>query len=143
MNDKTLDQRSKELEKKLEHNPIDESVAVLIEGAKKQRKQILVLTISLMLDVLLTIGFGFLSVQTFTNTQATQNNSDVLVAGCESGNDFRKTEAALWNHILSIEPVRSDYTPEQQIARDKTVAEFRKYLETTFAPRDCTKIIEK
>lgn len=143
MNDKSLDQRSKELDQKLQENPIDQSIAVLIEGAKKQRRQIIILSVSLVLDVLLTLGLGLLFNQTHQNTMATQNNSATIVANCEVGNEFRRTEAALWEHVLSLQPVMTNLTPEQQVRRDKTVSDFKNYLATTFAPRDCSNIIKK
>jgi hypothetical protein len=139
----TLDQRSQELDKKMEDNPIDESIDVLVRDAKRRRRQIFWLTISLMLDVLLTIGFGFLSVQTYNAATTAQHSQNAIVASCEAGNEFRVTEAALWNHILNLQPVITNLTPEQQAQRDKTVAEFREYLKTTFAPRDCSNIIKK
>jgi hypothetical protein len=140
---KSLDQRSKELDKKMEQVPLDEAVAILVRDAKTRRKQILALTISLTLDVILTIGLAALSIQANHTATEVQNSKKTLVANCELGNEFRTTEAALWNHLLSIEPVRSDYTPDQLKARDKIITEFRKYLDTTFAPRDCSNIIKK
>lgn len=139
----SLDQRNADLEKRLEHNPIDQSVAVLIKDAKRRSRQILVLGISLTIDVILTVGFAFLSIQARDTAMDVQRSKDTIVNNCKVGNEFRATQAALWDHILNLQSISNDLTPEQQVQRDKTLAEFRKYLDTTFAPRDCSKIIKK
>lgn len=139
----SLDDRNREFEKKLENNPIDSSIAELIKDAGRRRRQIMFLGISLMLDVLLTIGFAYLSIQARDTAIEVQNSKDTLIANCQVGNEFRKTEADLWNHILEIQPAnQSSLTPEQEAKRQKTIADFREYLKTTFAPRDCNNIIK-
>lgn len=139
----SLEERSDALDKKLEDNPIDDAIATLLKDAQKRRRQIIALAISLMLDLWLTIGLAFLSIQARNTAIAVQNSKDSIVASCEAANEFRLTEAALWNHILAIEPVvERELTPEEQARQDKTVADFRVFLETTFAPKDCSNVIK-
>lgn len=138
----SLDDRADALDEKLKDNSIDKSVEILVNDAKKRNRQILILAISLILDVVLTVGFAILSIQAQKTAAATRSNREAVVTSCKTGNEFRKTEGQLWEHILSIQPVFNNLTPEQQTQRDQTVANFKKYLATTFAPRDCNKIIE-
>lgn len=138
-----LDERSEALDKRLENNPIDDAISVLTRDAARRRRQVIALTISLVLDILLTIGLAALSVQTSETANNAQRNQNSIVASCKAGNDFRATEAALWEHILAIQPVSTDLTPEQQAQRDKIVADFKTYLKTAFAPRDCDNIVER
>lgn len=139
----SLDDRSDALDQKLVDNPIDASITTLIRDAGRRRRQIIWLTISLVIDVMLTIGFGFLAVQARETSLATAKTQATLISSCQTGNEFRRTEAGLWEHILTIQPIMTNLTPEQQAQRDKTVADFQNYLKTTFAPRDCNNIIEK
>lgn len=138
----SLEERSNELDKKLEDNDIDNSIDILVKDAKRRRIQLQIVTATVIIDFILTIGLIFVSINTNNALIAAQNNKDALVLSCKSGNDFRVSEASLWNHILEIQPVLQNLTPEQQVQRDKTVADFKKYLQTTFATRDCNNIVK-
>lgn len=140
----SLDSRSDALDKKLSENTIDNAVDILVRDAKKRRRQIIWLAISLMLDLWLTIGLAFLSIQARDTAIEVQKSNNSLISNCKIGNEFRASEAGLWQHILSIQPVnQGQLTPEQEAQREKTVADFQQYLKTTFAPRDCDNIIQK
>jgi hypothetical protein len=139
----SLDDRSDALDQKLTDNSIDASISTLVHDAGRRRRQIIWLAVSLVLDIFLTIGFGVLAVQARETSLATAKTQATLVSGCQTSNEFRRTEAGLWEHILSLQPIMTNLTPEQQAQRDKTIAEFQVYLKTTFAPRDCNNIIQK
>lgn len=139
-----LDERADALDERLKDNPIDAAISTLTRDAKRRRRQIIALTISLVLDVFLTIGFAALSIQARDTAEAASKSQASIIASCQAGNEFRLTEGALWNHLLSLPPVGpSNLTPEQQAQQDKLVADFKTYLKTTFAPRDCSNIIKK
>lgn len=142
MKDKSLDQRNNELNQKLEHNPIDQSVEVLVKDAKRRGRQILLLTISLAIDIVLTAALAWLTFATREIATDVQNSKDTIVNNCKVGNEFRKIEAELWDHILSFQQVQTGLTPEEQARRDANIEHFRGYFETIFAPRDCNNIIE-
>lgn len=138
----SLDERADALDKKLAHNDIDASITVLVHDARLRRRQIIGLTISIIFDIILTIAFAILSIQARDTAINVKNSQATIISSCQTGNEFRTTEAALWNHILALQPVMTDLTPEQQTQRDKTVADFQTYLKTTFAPRNCNDIIK-
>lgn len=140
---RSLDERADDLDEKLKENSIDESISILVRDAKRRRRQIIALTISLVLDILLTIGLASLAIQARDASVAIQKSQNSIVAGCKVGNDFRQTESNLWTHILSIQPIYQTLTPAQQAQRDKVVSDFQTYLKTTFAPRDCSNVIQK
>lgn len=54
---------------------------------------------------------------------------------CVSGNEARAVSVQLWNYVLDF----SDRNPAQTSVQKAQVAQFRQYLTTTFAPRDCGK----
>lgn len=83
----------------------------------------------LLLVVTLSVGLGLYYYQ---NAQHTHS---ILVAGCESGNEFRRENKTLWRYILDIPP-EEPLTPEEQKTRD----DFTKFLDETFAERDCSRI---
>lgn len=57
-------------------------------------------------------------------------------ASCEAGNETRQVSRQLWNYVLDSPAAKPDAT-----AADKQkIKEFRQYVNTTFAPRDCAKI---
>lgn len=144
MNKKTLDQRSDELDHKLEDNPIDKSIEAIIKADKQRHFQVKILFMSIALQTLLLIGLGFLSIQARNLAEQTANSQAAVIESCRAGNEFRATEASLWARILDSQPVSSpNRTPEQQALRDKTIEDFRQYLTTTFAPRDCDALADK
>lgn len=141
MINKTLDERSDDLDKQLEDNPIDRSIEAIIKDSKRRGIQLRILAISLVLDVVLTFGLAAVSFQAHDLAVQAGHSRDAVIESCRTGNDFRTTEANLWAHILDLQPVLSNLTPEQQAQRDKTVKDFRTYLTTVFAARDCSNIL--
>lgn len=140
----TLDQRNAMLEKKLGANPIDKSIATLIEDAKRRNRQIVALAVSLFLDLLLTLGLAYVSFQTQHTAKLAQNNSSAVIASCNEGNTLRKTERDLWNYILELQPPRDDTLTEDQLhRREQIISDFRGYLAVNFVPQDCSKIIKE
>lgn len=134
----SLDDRNAVLEQKLEHNPIDESIASLVAADQRRRRHVRILAISLALDVLLTIGFGYITARTHSLAAQAESNHQSLVRNCETGNEARTKNKQLWTYILSLPPSNDGQasTPEQQ----RRVDDFKKFLDETFALRDCNNI---
>lgn len=141
MINKTLDERSDDLDKQLEHNPIDASIAAIVKADKQRGRQVKILAVSLVLDIILTFGLAAVSFQAHDLAIRADHSQQAQVESCKTGNEFRATEASLWAHVLELQPIVTNLTPEQQAQRDKTVADFRTYLTTVFAPRDCNTIL--
>lgn len=128
--------RSDELDKKLEQVPdIDKAVSDLITSGAQNRRLIRWVITSIVFEVVLTFAIGFVFVQTQFARANTISNKNALIASCNSGNEFRKSNLVLWQYILDIPPE----TPRTQQQTDKT-AKFQEFLDKTFALRDCTRI---
>lgn len=128
----SLAERADELDKKLEQNPIDQSIAALVKADNRRRRQVMLLAVSLALEFVLTIGLTFLSFQTNHIAQLAQNNKEAVILNCETANDSREAQRKLWAYVIALPPQQTR-TPEQQ----QRVEEFQVFVDKTFKPRDC------
>jgi hypothetical protein len=134
----TLDKRNDELEKKLETSDLPKAVEVLFKDAKKRKRQLMILTISLILDILLTVGLTVVSLRTQQLAIKAENNKDAIYQSCEASNEGRANNRQLWEYILNLPPLEPP-TPE----REKRIADFRAFVDETFAPRDCDALVSE
>lgn len=134
----SLDTRNAALNKELEENPIDVQVEALARADKRQSRQVVVLAITVVFDVLLTIGFGYITVRTHQLANQSENNRVALTRNCETANDSRKNNRALWDYILAI-PTPDAPTVDQQ----KNRTDFKAFVDKTFASRDCDAEVNK
>lgn len=131
----SLDDRNRELDKKIADSDLSEAVATLVKDAQKRKRQVRLLTISILLDILLTIGLGVVSVNTHSIATQAENNQQAIMRSCETSNDARANNKQLWTFALTL-PTPNVPTLQQQINRDK----FEAFVNKTFAPRDCSKL---
>lgn len=134
----SLDDRNAELNKKLEHNPVDEAVAALIKADQRRRGQILLLFISIAFDLILSIFLAFGWQANHQLALRAESNHDAIVRSCETSNEARAKNKELWTYILSLPPSNDGKasTPEQQ----KRVEDFKAFLDDTFKIRNCNNI---
>jgi len=88
------------------------------------------------IDIALTIllsGVGALSVHA---TQSASQANSAQLALCQAGNTARAQQVRLWDYITDLPPVKG--SPPPSAAQKKRVADFKAYLNTVFAPRDCS-----
>lgn len=135
---KTLDERNQELNDKIAGSDLDQAVAALLADAKKRRRQIRLLFISIILDILLTIGLTGLSLVTHQLASNAENAQDAIIHSCQVGNEARANNKQLWAYLLSL-PTPNPPTLEQQKVRQQ----FADFVDKTFAPRDCNKEINQ
>lgn len=66
-----------------------------------------------------------------------QNKSirEILVANCQSANEFRTDQLKLWSYILNVTPEEPPTPEEQKVRQDFTV-----FLNKTFELRDCSEL---
>lgn len=134
----SLDDRNAELEEKLEHNPIDEQIAALARSDKSRKRQVRWLAISLALDVLLTIGFGYTTLQANEAAKKAETNEVAIVRNCETANQSRKDQRELWGYVISLTPIE----PRTE-AQTNRVNQFSDFVDKTFAQRDCQGELKK
>lgn len=127
--------RSDQLDEKMAHAPAEEAIKSIIAYSKRSRTIIKYLSILTFLGMILVIGVAFLFVLYQSNKTQLENNRNSLIAACESGNEFRKTNLILWDYILAL-PTREERTEKEK----KEVVEFQNFINKTFAPRDCNAI---
>jgi hypothetical protein len=102
------------------------------------------LTISLVLDVLLTVIVAAFAVTARDASDAAHRNGVTLsqlhaseVASCQGGNQTRAKEIALWEHIYSI-GVTSKTPPKIRREDNALIA----YIKGVFASRDCKNLFK-
>lgn len=102
---------------------------------RRNRHLIRWLVVSLALDVILTAAISVVAVKTNEANAKANETHNQQVATCLLSNEARAKNRQLWDYILKIPPTQPQ--TEQQKVR---VAEFRDFMNGTFAPRDCSKI---
>ena len=132
---KSLEQRNKALDERLEKNPISESIAVLEKAAKKQQRTNKLLALSIVFDIILSFGLTYGWHQNHQLASRAESNKSALIRSCETSNEARAKNREIWNYVLEISN-RPNQTPEQQKTRD----DFIMKLDDTFAPRNCNEI---
>lgn len=135
---KTLDERNQELNDKIAGSDLDQAVAALLADAKKRRRQIRLLFISIILDILLTIGLTGLSFVTHQLASNAENAQDAIINNCRVGNEARANNKQLWTYLLNL-PTPNAPTLEQQKIRQQ----FSDFVDKTFAARDCNREIKQ
>lgn len=135
MGNDTLDNRNKELDKKLGNIDLNKAVSTLINDAKRSKRRVRLLAISLLFDLLLTLGLGVVSVKTHNAAVQAETNKAALLRSCQTTNEARANNAVLWDYLLALQPEKP-LTPNEIKFR----TEFTALKVKTFAPRDCSTI---
>lgn len=128
----SLDERSDALDKRLEEHPAEEAIRVLVKDAKRRKRQLRILTVSVILDILLTFGLATVSYQTSQIARLAESNKNAVVANCEVSNDSRRNNKALWDYLLALPPSETQTPAEAQ-----QVNQFKSFVAKTFAERNC------
>jgi hypothetical protein len=125
--------RSDNLDKRMDTaGSPDEMINDLVKYGRQNRRLIKWIFISVALDILLTASLSFVFLRQQHNQNSILATSNFVTAGCKSGNDIRAAEIKLWNYVLSFPPA----TPRTP-AQNQQVADFKVFLDKTFAPRNC------
>lgn len=103
---------------RLEANNV--AIVNLTATTRRSRRLIHVLAVSLVFDVLLSLGLAYLFGQ----------NRDAVRQACRDGNLTRAGSVQLWEGIAEASPPS---TPEQKQRTDAVLA----LVHQTYAPRDC------
>lgn len=119
-------------------------VRALSDYGHRNRALIWGLAISLALDVVLSIGFGFVALQansashraTEATSAAAQNRLNALVT-CQSSNEARRVSRQMWTYVLDV---MTENNPSPSAEQLRQVRTFRAYLATVYADRDCSNV---
>lgn len=107
----------------------------LREYGRRNRHYIWGLTISIVLDIALSIVVAFVAVQASNASSLANQNRQSQITTCEAGNQARAVTVQLWTYVLDL----SAQQPENQSPDKRAkVEQFRTYMRNSYAPRDCT-----
>lgn len=138
LSENNLEQRDDELNKQMATHPAEESIQVLVKDANRRKRQLRLLTVTVILTLLAVIGLAVVSYKTVQLTKLAQSNRDAVVANCETANDSRQNNKQLWDFVFAL-PALEPPTPEES-AR---AAQVKDFIAKTFAQRDCQAEINK
>jgi hypothetical protein len=102
----------------------------------RNRRYIWGLTISLILDLALSIVVAFVAVQANEASSLAAQNRTAQKTTCEASNQSRLVTTNLWNYVLDLSLKQPNLTPEKQ----KQISDFRAYMTDAYAQRDCTQL---
>lgn len=100
----------------------------------RSRRLIRAAAISIVLDVFLSLGLGWIS---FQAREASHNAATAIKTNCISSNEARLTQIDLWTAVFAL-PQARPLTPEAAIAYDN----LKTHIHTIFAPRDCEALVK-
>lgn len=109
-------------------------VGRLSRQGRRLRLILLITVASLLLDLVLSIAVWRVAIE----ARSASRRATTL---CEASNDARALQVQLWDYVLSVStrnPPAVPRTPDEQRRADEQIAQFRTYLHTVFAPRDCS-----
>lgn len=100
----------------------------------RSRRLIRAAAISIVLDVVLSLGLGWIS---FQAREASHNAATAIKTNCVSSNEARKTQIDLWTAVFALPSTKP---PTEQAARDYDW--LKAHISVIFAPRDCDALVK-
>lgn len=122
--------RSDKLDEIIATSPPD--IAALARASQRNRTFIRILAVSLVADMLLTLGviaLAWRDNQLFAQTTSIRQQQHLT---CLASNESRAGQRQLWHHVLDLPPAQPRTAEQQQQADD-----FGRYVDDVFAPRKC------
>jgi hypothetical protein len=133
-----LEERDDELNQKMVDSPPEEAIKILVKDANRRKRQLRLLTISVIFDIVLSLALAYGWQQNHSLAIKAETNKNAIIHNCETSNDSRKKNHVLWDYILALPPAQP-LTSDQQLQRDN----FSKFVDQTFAQRDCKAEVNK
>lgn len=130
--DNNLEQRDDKLNEQMATHPAEKSIEVLVKDAKRRTRQLHLLTATVALTLILGIGLSVVSYKLYHITQLAQSNTQAVIDNCETANDSRKNQKALWDFVFALPSLEPPTAEEQARA-----AQFKAFIAKTFVQRDC------
>lgn len=102
---------------------------------RRNRRMIWGIVVSLLVDAVFTIPIAWAVIHASSADDKASRNRQTLVTTCVASNESRADVRELWGKLFKLSP-SAPQTDEQK----KRLADFRGYIDKTYAPRDCSKI---
>lgn len=116
-------------------NALSKRIGQLTEYGRRNRRLIRWTIAGVLLDVVLTVGLVLsYSKANHADDQASRAH-DQQISTCVASNASRADVRELWGKLFKLSP-SAPQTEEQK----KRLADFRAYIDKTYAARDCSKI---
>lgn len=122
-------------DQKVDATGLPEVLAGLVKGVKSARRVNRQLQVGGVMLALLFVAVALLAYRANSAAEKASRAQNSLRVTCESSNQARQTETALWNFVLTV-PAAQPRTAAQ-IAEINT---FKSFLATNLAQRDCSKV---
>ena len=103
---------------------------------RQNRHLIWGLIVSAALNLLIGGIAIYASLEARSATSQAERNRQSAIVSCEAGNESRRLGEQLWTYVLDLSEKNPKLTPQQK----KQIAQFRGYIKTVYAPRDCSQI---
>jgi hypothetical protein len=121
--------RSDDLDKRIAGS---DNIDDLVKASQRSRRSIRLLTISIVLDIALTIGLGLVALRAQQASDLANSNQARQYQSCLNGNASRAGQIELWTYIISL-PTMTPRTPAQQAQADS----FLIYVKQLYGPLRC------
>lgn len=128
--------RSDELDAELDAGGVGSAIDSLFRQARHTRLIMLGIIGSLIFDVALSLGFGWVAFQASQAASDAATTREVLRTSCEQRNISDAGQLKLWRYIIEL----SAQNPQQQPTpeTDERTRQFVLFLDQLFAPHDCS-----
>jgi len=115
---------------------IGKSLTAIENYGKRTRQISVALILSLVLDILLTIGVAVLSTNAISQSDSTRA---IQHSNCLSANEARADQIKLWNTFIAIatEHPSPNETPQQKRNAQEEITQILSFVKSTFHPLSC------
>lgn len=116
--------------------------AELRRYGKRNRHLIRLVAVSVALDIALSCGLVYAIHRADQASSAARRAASAQVVTCRSSNAARAVQTDLWNFILTTFPPPTVETPAAKTQREATTTQFKAYVATAFAQRNCDQLLD-
>lgn len=104
------------------------------------RSRILIwgLAVSLVLNLAVLAFVAIVAVQANDASSLGNQNKQSAFISCNAGNQARAVSAQLWTYVLGLTEQNAKEQGTLTSQAEKQIADFKTYISTAYAPRDCT-----
>jgi hypothetical protein len=108
----------------------------------RNRRLIRIVAVSLIFDVLLSLGLGFAVHHAQEASDRAGRAASATVVTCRSSNEARAVQTDLWDYIFTQFAQSIDQSPAESAERAVNIAKFKAYIATAFAQKDCDHLLK-
>lgn len=115
--------------------------AELRRYGKRNRHLIRLVAASVALDILLSAGLAYAIHRADQAANTARRAASAQVVTCRSSNAARTVQTDLWNFILNTFPPPAGETATAKTQRETSTAQFKTYVASAFAQRNCDQLL--